>query len=82
MLKWAFYYDKILLVGVIKLGNLVVNKYLLGEAYQRNDMTGFSIFLNLLDDDIEAAPYQMPTDGFEAEKYRSEEHTSELQSLY
>lgn len=46
-----------------------LNELLLGEAYQRNDMTGFSIFLNLLDDDIEAAPYQMPTDGFEAEKY-------------
>ena len=42
---------------------------MLGEAYQRNDMTGFNIFLNLLDDDIEAAPYQTPTDGFEAEKY-------------
>ena len=46
-----------------------LNELLLGEAYQRNDMTGFSIFLNLLDDDIEAAPYQTPTDGFEAEKY-------------
>ena len=46
-----------------------LNELLLGEAYQRNDMTGFSIFLGLLDDDIEAAPYQMPTDGFEANKY-------------
>lgn len=46
-----------------------LNELLLGEAYQRNDMTGFNIFLNLLDDDIEAAPYQTPTDGFEAEKY-------------
>ena len=33
-----------------------LNELLLGEAYQRNDMTGFNIFLNLLDDDIEAAP--------------------------
>ena len=46
-----------------------LNELLLGEAYQRNDMTGFNIFLGLLDDDIEAAPYQIPTDGFEAEKY-------------
>ncbi len=46
-----------------------LNELLLGEAYQRNDMTGFNIFLNLLDDDIEAAPYQTPTDGFKAEKY-------------
>ena len=46
-----------------------LNELLLGEAYQRNDMTGFNIFLGLLDDDIEAAPYQTPTDGFEAEKY-------------
>ena len=46
-----------------------LNELLLGEAYQRNDMTGFCVFLGLLDDDIEAAPYQTPTDGFEAEKY-------------
>ena len=46
-----------------------LNELLLGEAYQRNDMTGFSVFLGLLDDDIEAAPYQIPTDGFEADKY-------------
>ena len=46
-----------------------LNELLLGEAYQRNDMSGFNIFLNLLDDDIEAAPYQTPTDGFKADKY-------------
>ena len=33
-----------------------LNELLLGEAYQRNDMEGFNIFLGLLDDDIEAAP--------------------------
>ena len=37
-----------------------LNELLLGEAYQRNDMDGFNIFLGLLDDDIEAAPYQNP----------------------
>ena len=46
-----------------------LNELLLGEAYQRNDMSGFNIFLNLLDDDIEAAPYQTPTDGFKTDKY-------------
>ena len=46
-----------------------LNELLLGEAYQRNDMTGFNIFLGLLDDDIEAAPYQLPTDGFAPNKY-------------
>lgn len=42
-----------------------LNELLLGEAYQRNDMEGFNIFLGLLDDDIEAAPYQIPNDGFD-----------------
>ena len=46
-----------------------LNELLLGEAYQRNDMKGFNIFLNLLDDDIEAAPYQTPITGFNANKY-------------
>lgn len=32
-------------------------------------MEGFSIFLGLMDDDIEAAPYQTPADGFDANKY-------------
>ena len=40
-----------------------LNELLLGEAYQRNDMEGFNIFLGLLD--IEAAPYQVPNDGFD-----------------
>lgn len=42
-----------------------LNELLLGEAYQRNDMEGFNIFLGLLDDDIEAAPYQTPMEGFD-----------------
>ncbi|MBR6691935.1 MAG: RagB/SusD family nutrient uptake outer membrane protein [Bacteroidaceae bacterium] len=46
-----------------------LNELLLGEAYQRNDMTGFNIFLSLLDDDIEAAPYQTPNEGFDGNKY-------------
>ena len=46
-----------------------LNELLLGEAYLRNDLTGFNIFLNLLDDDIEAAPYQNPMDGFNPNKY-------------
>ncbi len=46
-----------------------LNELLLGEAYQRNDMDGFNSFINLLDDDIEAAPYQKPIDGFDANKY-------------
>lgn len=46
-----------------------LNELLLGEAYQRNDMSGFNIFLGLLEDDIEAAPYQKPVDGFKEEKY-------------
>lgn len=46
-----------------------LNELLLGVAYQRNDMEGFNIFLNLLEDDIEAAPYQTATDGFDANKY-------------
>ncbi len=46
-----------------------LNELLLGEAYQRNDMEGFSIYLGLMDDDIEAAPYQTATDGFDANKY-------------
>lgn len=46
-----------------------LNELLLGEAYQRNDISGLNIFLGLLDDDIEAAPYQNPNDGFDANKY-------------
>lgn len=46
-----------------------LNELLLGEAYLRNDMSGFNIYLGLLDDDIEAAPYQRPVDGYDANKY-------------
>ena len=46
-----------------------LNELLLGEAYQRNDMEGFNIFLGLLDDDIEAAPYQTPNEGFDGNRY-------------
>lgn len=46
-----------------------LNELLLGEAYQRNDMEGFNIFLNLMDDDIEASTYQAPNDGFDPNKY-------------
>lgn len=46
-----------------------LNELLLGEAYQRNDMEGFNIFLGLLDDDIEAASYQMPNEGFDGNLY-------------
>jgi hypothetical protein len=46
-----------------------LNELLLGEAYLRNDMSGFNIFLGLLDDDIEAAPYQTPNEGFDGNKY-------------
>ena len=46
-----------------------LNELLLGEAYQRNDMSGYNIFLGLLDDDIEAAPYQIPVEGFDGNKY-------------
>lgn len=46
-----------------------LNELLLGEAYQRNDIEGFSIFLNLMDDDIQATPYQTPADGFDPNRY-------------
>lgn len=46
-----------------------LNELLLGEAYQRNDMDGLNIFLSLLDDDVEAAPYQIPNAGFDGNKY-------------
>lgn len=46
-----------------------LNELLLGEAYQRNDMEGFNIFLGLLDDDIEAAEYQTPNEGFDGNIY-------------
>lgn len=46
-----------------------LNELLLGEAYQRNDMDGFNIYLGLLDDDVEAAPYQTPNEGFDGNIY-------------
>ena len=46
-----------------------LNELLLGEAYQRNDMDGFNIFLGLLDDDVEAAPYQKSPVDFDENKY-------------
>ena len=41
-----------------------LNELLLGEAYQRNDLDGFNNFLSLMDDDVEAAPYQVPMTDF------------------
>ena len=46
-----------------------LNELLLGEAYMHNELTGFNIFLNLLDDDIEASPYQESIEGFNPNKY-------------
>lgn len=46
-----------------------LNELLLGEAYQRIDKSGFNIFLNLMEDDIEAAPYQVTLPGFDGNKY-------------
>lgn len=46
-----------------------LNELLLGEAYQRNDMPGFNVFLGLLDDDIQATAYQIPNDNYNENKY-------------
>lgn len=46
-----------------------LNELLLGEAYPRNDIGNLNIFLSLLDDDIMAASYQKPTDGFDANRF-------------
>lgn len=46
-----------------------LNELLLGEAYQRNDMDGFNIYLGLMEDDVEAAPYQTPNEGFDGNIY-------------
>ena len=46
-----------------------LNELLLGEAYQRNDLDGFNNFLSLMDDDVEAAPYQVPMTDFNENKY-------------
>ena len=45
------------------------NELLLGEAYPRNDASGLNIFLNLMEDDIDAAPYQKPETGFQPDQY-------------
>ncbi len=46
-----------------------LNELLLGEAYLRNDMTGFNRFIGLLEDDIEATEYQIPSEGYDGNKY-------------
>ena len=46
-----------------------LNELLLGEAYPRNDIDRMNIFLNLMDDDITAMPYQVPQDGFDANRF-------------
>jgi len=46
-----------------------LNELLLGEAYPRNDIDGMNVFLNLMDDDITAMPYQVPQDGFNANRF-------------
>ena len=46
-----------------------LNELLLGEAYMRNDMKGFNVFLGLLEDDIEASSYQTPNEGFDGNLY-------------
>ena len=46
-----------------------LNEILLGEAYPRNDIDGMNIFLNLMDDDITAMPYQLPQDGFDVNRF-------------
>lgn len=43
-----------------------LNEILLGEAYPRYDVGRLNIFLNLLEDDIQATPYQNPMDGSES----------------
>jgi hypothetical protein len=46
-----------------------LNELLLGEAYPRNDIDRMNVFLNLMDDDITAMPYQVPQDGFDANRF-------------
>ncbi|WP_065218805.1 MULTISPECIES: RagB/SusD family nutrient uptake outer membrane protein [Butyricimonas] len=40
-----------------------MNELLLGEAYPRYDRADLNIFLGLLDDDVDGAPYQKPKEG-------------------
>ncbi|HCC87344.1 MAG TPA: RagB/SusD family nutrient uptake outer membrane protein [Prevotella sp.] len=42
-----------------------LNELLLGEAYPRNDISGFNYFLTLMDDDVTATMYQDPETGFD-----------------
>lgn len=46
-----------------------LNELLLGEAYPRNDIDRMNVFLNLMDDDITAMPYQVPQDGIDANRF-------------
>ena len=45
------------------------NELLLGEAYPRYDKSNLNIFLDLMSDDVTAAPFQVPHEGFTADKY-------------
>lgn len=45
------------------------NELLLGEAYPRYDKTDLNIFLDLMCDDVTAAPYQKPQEGFDSDKF-------------
>lgn len=46
-----------------------LNEILLGEAYPRNDIGGFNIFLTLMDDDVTATQYQEPENNFDETLY-------------
>ena len=46
-----------------------LNELLLGEAYPRNDIDRLNCFLNVMDDDVTAMPYQVPSDGFDANRF-------------
>lgn len=45
------------------------NEILLGEAYPRYDKSDLNIFLDLMSDDVTAAPYQKPQEGFDPDKF-------------
>lgn len=46
-----------------------LNELLLGEAYPRNDISGFNYFLTLMDDDVTATPWQPEEENFEANQF-------------
>lgn len=46
-----------------------LNELLLGDAYPRYDIEGFNYFLNLMDDDVAATPWQPEEENFEPNKY-------------